>query len=212
MLRLLFALIFFGQVASSDALVDVKTVAPSVIVDMRYASENNFLGQRLYTDSTCFVLPALAKRIAVAEQIVSRRGFHLVLWDCYRPVEYQHRMWNACVTQHGTAHCTGLVANPNVSASYHNSGAAIDVGLAGASGNLVELPSKFDSGLFPNDSPQDKRRARRPAQQSFTKPELWSEAGWQHFQVLEQVLLEAGLSGISSEWWHWSIPRSTFAS
>lgn len=208
--RAFIALFLFAQMIPSG-LVDIKTIAPTVAVDLKYASADNVLGVSFMSDNRCYLVPSLAKQLAHAETIVSRQGFHLVLWDCYRSEEVQRQLWNACVGMHGESRCRGLVGNPDVALSYHNSGEAVDIALVDEAGILVEMPSKFDSGLFPNDSGEDKRRARRPAQQSLAKPELWSEAGWKHFQVLEIALLEAGLSGISSEWWHWSVPRSAFS-
>lgn len=204
MLWILLSLIFSIQAAhASDPLIDIKKIAPEVVVDLRYATENNFLHRAIYQDASCYLTTAMARRVALAEKIVARDGYHLLLWDCYRSIENQELMWNACLKLHDARHCTGLVANPNAALSYHNVGEAIDVGLADSLGQPIEMPSKFASGLYKTDGFEDKLRARRPGLFIKVKPELWSEMAWKHYQILERALHEAGLKGISTEWWHW---------
>lgn len=182
-------------------MIDVKTVAPTVVVEMKYATPDNFLGAAFYTDTTCYLTPATAQKVVQAESVVASQGYHLVLWDCARPVEYQYTMWNSCVANHGESHCSGLVANPYVSKSGHTFGKVIDVGLVDAQGAPIEMPSKYDSGLFPEDTQTDKSRSRPPS--GNTKPTLWSETSWQNYLVLAAALRSAGFTGITSEWWHW---------
>lgn len=188
--------------AAPSGMVDIKTVAPGVVVDVRYATPDNFLGRAFYTDPTCYLTPATAAKVAHAEAAVSKQGYHLLLWDCARPLSYQYDMWNSCVRNHGESHCSGLVANPYASPSGHTYGNVIDVGLVTADGSPVELPSKYDSGLFSEDTSADKTRSRPPSD-GVTKPPLWSDTAWEHYRVLRSVLSAAGFTGITSEWWHW---------
>jgi len=195
-----------ASLALADApagMVDVKTVAPTVRVTMKYATTNNFLGMAFYTDSTCYLTPATAAKVAKVESFLVPQGYHLQLLDCARPVEVQQRMWDTCVAYHGAGHCSGLVANPSKSKSRHTYGTTVDVSLTDFEGFPVNVPSKYDSGLFPDDTAEDKARARPPATGSSVKPTLWSDYAWENYQTLVRAMTVAGFTGISSEWWHW---------
>lgn len=192
--------------AAPAGMIDVKSVAPTVVVAMKYATADNFLGYAFYTGpeaGICWLTPATAEKVRQAEEIVAAEGYHLILYDCARPPAYQYPMWDTCVATHGTGHCSGLVANPYERLSGHTYGKVIDVGLVASDGSVIEIPSKYDSGLFPGDTSTDKARARPPASGSTTKPATWTDAGWKHYLILARALIASGFSGITSEWWHW---------
>lgn len=200
---MLLLLVSLANATAPTGMVDVTTVAPTVRVSMKYATSDNFLGEAFYTDDTCYLTPATAAKIAKAESFVVQQGFHLQLWDCARPVEVQQRMWDTCVAYHGAEHCSGLVANPSKSKSRHTYGTTVDVSLVTYDGFPTSVPSKFDSGLFPDDTADDKSRARPPASGSSVKPTLWDDWAWKNYQTLARAMTVAGFTGISSEWWHW---------
>lgn len=184
-------------------MVDVTTVVPTVHVSMKYAITDNFLGRAFYTDPTCYLTPTTAAKIAAAESFLVQQAFHLQLWDCARPIEVQQPMWDACVAYHNADYCSGLVANPSKSKSRHTYGKTVDVSLVDYEGWPVSMPSKFDSGLFPGDTAEDKTRARPPINGSTIKPPLWNDHEWENYQTLARAMTAAGFTGINSEWWHW---------
>src|SRR5438128_4275782 len=79
--------IYKEQVAvdSLKKMVELKTISPKLVYDLRYATVNNFLHQRLYKsiNETYLRLP-VAKALAAAEQELNERGFGLKIWDAYR--------------------------------------------------------------------------------------------------------------------------------
>lgn len=210
-------LVLVAQVlAAPQGMIDVTTVAPTVVLDMRYATPNNFLGYAFYTGpeaGVCYLTPEVAAKVAKAEATVSAQGYHLVMYDCARPVQYQYTMWDTCVATHGSTHCSGLVANPYERPSGHTYGKVVDVGLVDANGQAIELPSKYDSGLFAGDTRADKSLPRPPSgsvsgqwtdPSAWTRPTLWSDTAMRNFVIMASALHSAGFSGaISSEWWHW---------
>jgi len=198
---LFFLTLISSTLAAPPGMVDIRSVAPTVHVQIRYATPDNFLGEAFYKDATCYLTPQTADKVSRAEQLVSAFGYRLLLWDCTRDTAYQGRMWDSCVEHHGQDHCSGLVANPNRSLSHHTFGTTIDVGLVNRDGTAVELPSKYDSGLFLTDTPADKQAARPP--KDSVKPALWSDASWDAYRVLQYAMIVSGFTGISSEWWHW---------
>lgn len=201
MFLLLVASLAFAEAPAG--MVDVKTVASTVVVSMRYATRDNFLGEAFYADAACYLTPATADKIAKAESSLVSQGYHLLLWDCARPVGVQQRMWDACVAHHGADHCSGLVANPGKSRSRHTYGTTVDVSIVDRDGFPVGVPSKYDSGLFPDDTAEDKSRARPPAFGSSAKPLPWDDLAWSNYRILAAAMTAAGFTGISSEWWHW---------
>ena len=191
--------VFFALITAPPVgMVDVKTVAPTVHVLMKYATSDNFLEEVFYEDDTCYLTPITAAKIAKAESFLVSQGFHLQLWDCARPVKVQHKMWDACVSYHGAEHCVGLVANPSKSKSRHTYGTTVDVSLVTYNGFQTSVPSKFDSGLFSSDTVADKSRARPPIFGSSIKPTLWDDLAWKNYQILVHAMTIVGFTGISS--------------
>jgi D-alanyl-D-alanine dipeptidase len=81
--------------AQSAGFVDIRTVVPDAIIDLRYATSNNFVGQPLYpADARCLVHESMAPGLAAAAAALRAGGEVLVFWDCYRPHDVQVRMSN----------------------------------------------------------------------------------------------------------------------
>ena len=81
--------------AAAAGLVDVRTVVPDAIVDLRYATPNNFTGVQLYlSDARCLVHESMAPGLATAADALRAQGAVLVFWDCYRPHDVQVRMFD----------------------------------------------------------------------------------------------------------------------
>ncbi len=80
--------------ARAAGLVDVRTVVPDAMIDLRYATPNNFVGVPLYpADARCLVHESMAAGLAAAAEAL--RPEVLVFWDCYRPHAVQVRMFEA---------------------------------------------------------------------------------------------------------------------
>ncbi|MEI7718038.1 MAG: M15 family metallopeptidase, partial [Mycobacterium sp.] len=82
--------------ARAAGFVDIRTAVPDAIVDLRYATADNFVGVQLYpADARCLVHESLASGLATAAAALRAQGSTLVFWDCYRPHEVQVRMFAA---------------------------------------------------------------------------------------------------------------------
>ena len=69
---------------------------PDAVLDLRYATANNFVGAQLYpADARCLVHESMAPGLAAAAAALRAQGEKLVFWDCYRPHEVQVRMFEA---------------------------------------------------------------------------------------------------------------------
>jgi zinc D-Ala-D-Ala dipeptidase len=166
-----------------DDLVDVAGVISDAVIDMRYATGDNFTGKGLYPVARCKLRRAVAARLAKAAKALRAEDRRLVLWDCYRPSSIQKELWKRVPDPR-------YVADPKVG-SKHSRGAAVDVALADKDGNLVALPTQFDD--FSEAAHRDHA--------------LVGDAGAEA-RRLEKAMRDAGFKPLSTEWWHFDAPDS----
>jgi len=169
---------------NSYGLVRVADACPGVIVDMRYATDRNVFGVRLYDGDEAWLLAGAARKLAVAAALATAAGFKLVVLDAYRPLSAQARMWEAMPEP-------GFVA-PATRGSNHNRGAAVDVTLAGADGLELPMPSGFD---------EFSERASRLYRGG-------DPAALANSDALRGYMEEAGFKAYDGEWWHFNDPDS----
>ncbi|HKY60168.1 MAG TPA: M15 family metallopeptidase [Gemmatimonadota bacterium] len=167
-----------SAVRAQEELVDVGALDPGLVLDMRYARPDNFLGRAVYDEPRCLLVPDAARRLLAAERALRAEGFRLVVWDCYRPLSVQREMWKILPDP-------TYVADP-ARGSRHNRGAAVDVGLLTLDGTPVPLPTGHDD-FTP--------RAHRDA----TDLPVEAIAGRER---LERAMESAGWIPLPSEWWH----------
>ena len=170
-----------GVRARPSDLVDVATVIPDAVIDMRYATADNFTGTTLYPVATCKLRRAVATRLARAAKRLREQGRRLLVWDCYRPTSIQAVLWKRVPDPR-------YVANPK-QGSRHSRGAAVDVGLVDADGKPVALPTAFDDF----SAAAHRRRA--------LKGKRGAEA-----RRLARAMKAAGFVGLATEWWHFDAP------
>lgn len=165
-----------------EDLVDVETMIPGIVLDIRYATTNNFTGQRLYPSAKCYLRRAAAKKLRDAQAELGASGYGLKIFDGYRPLSVQRKMWEVFPQP-------GYVADPK-KGSRHNRGAAVDVTLIRlADGGELTMPTPYDDFT---------ERAHR----NFT--DLPEEA-IRNRALLEAVLTKHGFVGLPTEWWHFDV-------
>ena len=170
--------------ARAAGFVDVRSVVPDAIVDLRYATANNFVGVQLYpADARCLVHESLAAGLTTAAAALRAQGFTLVFWDCYRPHEVQVRMFAAVPDP-------AWVAKPGPYSRSHETGRSVDVTLA-EGGRLVDMGTGFD-----DFSP------RAPAYAT----EGVSALAQANRARLRNAMAAGGLTVYSGEWWHFDGP------
>jgi D-alanyl-D-alanine dipeptidase len=175
-----------------DELVDVAARIPDLVVDMRYATADNFTGVQLYPVARCLLRRAVAQKLAVAATALRARQRRLVVWDCYRPASIQLLLWKQVPDPRYVARPKFRNGVP-VSGSVHSRGAAVDVGLADASGALVPLPTKHDD--FSAAAHRD-----HPAKDPVARAEA---------ATLDEAMIAAGFVGMPTEWWHYDAAGGT---
>lgn len=183
------ALLLIAAAMSANAqsvqipLIDIRAVDPTIVVDLRYASPNNFMHRPIYPpDTRALIRPEVAQRLAVAQRVLKRYDCRLKIWDAYRPRDAQIELWKASPKN-------DFVANPDAGAgSLHSWGLAVDATLADRFGNSMRMPTDFDD---------------------FTPAAFWQYTGpneilRHHLAMLQVAMREAGFYGIRSEWWHFT--------
>jgi len=169
---------------AADPLVDVRTAVPGIVLDVRYATPRNFLGRALYPKSAAFLRRSAAAKLARAEAALEKRGRRLIVYDAYRPLSVQRELWAAKPDRR-------YVADP-ARGSVHNRGGAVDVGLAGADGKPLEMPSDFDAF-----GPRAWHGAKGvPAAAAANAAEL------------KAAMEAAGFKPLPEEWWHYEDPAA----
>jgi len=165
-------------------LVDIRSVDPTIIVELRYAGRNNLVGYPLYPQGTsALARPEVASGLAAAQAFLRRYQFGLKIWDAYRPVTVQEKLWHA-------SHNSDYVANPEIGVgSLHSWGVAVDATLVDTWNRPVRMPSDFDD---------------------FTPAAMWRYAGPHpdiraHVHLLQVAMRDAGFWGLRTEWWHFTI-------
>ncbi|WP_236147630.1 M15 family metallopeptidase [Mycolicibacterium sp. CH28] len=170
--------------AAAAGFVDVRTVVPDAIIDLRYATADNFVGVPLYPpDARCLVHESMAPGLAKAAESLRAQGEVLVFWDCYRPHDVQVRMFDAVPNP-------AWVAKPGPYARSHEAGRSVDVTIA-EQGRLIDMGTDFDD--FSS-------RAKAYATDGV------STAAQANRDRLRAAMADGGLAVYSGEWWHFDGP------
>lgn len=173
-----------SDAASAAGLVDVRTMVPDAIVDLRYATANNFVGAQMYpADARCLIHESIGPGLAAAADALRATGDVLVFWDCYRPRDVQVRMYDAVSEP-------GWVSRPTAYARSHEAGLSVDVTLA-RDGALLDMGTGFDEFV---------PRANAYATEGVSATAQANRAR------LRDAMARGGLRVYQGEWWHFDAP------
>ena len=157
--------------------VNLKDYSTDFVYDMKYATEDNFLKAKVYDCAECFLRFKTVKALVKANTKFIKKGYHIKIYDCYRPLDIQKRMWK-------------IVSNPEYVAdpakgSIHNRGGAVDITLVDADGKELDMGTSFDffgpeaSHYFDNLSDEVK----------------------QNRALLKRIMKKSNFNSFDSEWW-----------
>lgn len=165
-------------------LLNVKKLAPGIVVEMRYATVNNFTRKKLYpVADECLLCEPAAGRLARVQKTLEKKGLGLKVWDCYRPVSVQKKLWDIVSDPR-------YVADPKTG-SRHNRGASVDLTLVDAKGRELPMPTAFDE--FSEKAHRD--YSDLPADVIKNRA------------TLEQAMTSEGFIPLPTEWWHFDSPE-----
>jgi D-alanyl-D-alanine dipeptidase len=161
-------------------LIEIKQYIPAIILDIRYATNNNFMHRRMYQQPKAYARLPVVKALQQVEADLKTRGLGLKIYDAYRP-------YSVTVQFYEMAKDTNFVANPR-HGSKHNRGCAIDLSLINLkTGKELDMPTGFDSF-------SKKASANYP---TLTKPQLDNR------ELLKTVMQAHGFTAMPTEWWHY---------
>lgn len=173
---------------ADSLLVDVQKVDTSIVVDLRYATKNNFTGAVLpgYEANKAYMRDEAAAALALVNDDLRLQGLGLKIYDAYRPV----RATDAMVAWTETVHRPDLLRNGYIeSRSRHNLGVAVDLTLIDLRTRAeLEMGARFD--YF-----------SREASTKFA-----TGIAARNRQILKKVMERQGFANYEKEWWHYTYP------
>ncbi|BDE16555.1 D-alanyl-D-alanine dipeptidase [Mycobacterium kiyosense] len=178
--------------AAAAGFVDVRSVVPDAVIDLRYATTDNFTHTQLYpADARCLVHQSMAHGLESAAAALRPQGQFLVFWDCYRPHEVQVKMYQVVPNP-------AWVARPGPYATSHEAGRSVDVTFTSSQ---QPCPTERRAGYFcladmGTDFDDFTDRAKAFATQDV------SAAAYANRARLREAMQYGGLSVYAGEWWH----------
>jgi zinc D-Ala-D-Ala dipeptidase len=160
-------------------LVSVLVVRPALLQEIPYATTYNFTGKQLYPFPAAFIHEDLVEPLRRVQRELSRHGMGLKIFDGYRPLAVQQRMWDLIRDER-------YVSNPSKNRGRHTRGTAVDVTLVDRRGNELRMPTGFDDFT---------ERAHRSSTQ-------WTAEERANSRKLETVMTKHGFIPYPYEWWH----------
>jgi D-alanyl-D-alanine dipeptidase len=152
-----------------------------VLLDIRYATADNFTGAPVYARPVCFLHPEAAAALARAVALAATQGLRLRIFDGYRPTEVQQLLWDHTPDPEFLA--------PPVRGSAHSRGVAVDLTLTDAHGVDLEMGTAFDAftplshhGVLEISAEAQRNRA-----------------------LLLGIMTAAGWDFYRNEWWHYQL-------
>ncbi len=149
--------------------------------DLRYATKNNFLKEKVYDCAECYTRAKTAKALLKANKEFMKLGYRIKFFDCYRPNSVQYKMWKIVPNPQ-------YVANPK-KGSIHNKGGAVDITLETLGGKELDMGTDFD--FF----------GKRAYHDNMNLPENILA----NRKLLKETMEKYGFWSIRTEWWHYNL-------
>lgn len=173
------ALLSFMVWGQQSDFVRLKDLSADFVYELKYATPDNFLKQAVYDCGECYLRKSTAEALVKANEVFKQLGYRIKLFDCYRPLSVQKKMWKILPGTH-------YVANP-AKGSKHNRGAAVDLTLVDAQGKELNMGTPFD--FFGKE-----------AHHTYTEH---SKEVLENRKLLKETLNKYNFKSIYSEWWHY---------
>jgi len=169
------------QEIADTTFVNLKEYSKDFVYDMKYATEDNFLKAKVYDCAECMLRYKTVKALIAANKEFMKQGCKIKLFDCYRPLSIQKKMWE-------------IVSNPEYVAdpkkgSIHNRGGAVDISLVNADGLELEMGTAFD--FFGIQASHNYKKLPVPVKANR--------------KYLKTVMIKNGFNSFDSEWWHYNL-------
>jgi D-alanyl-D-alanine dipeptidase len=166
---------------SDTTFVNLKDYSSDFVYDMKYATVDNFLNAKVYDCAECFLRLKTVKALIKANELFIKQDLRIKLFDCYRPLDIQKKMWMIVSNP-------AYVADP-AKGSIHNRGGAVDITLVDKNGKELDMGTKFD--FFGTE-----------ASHSYMK---FPQNVKYNRQLLKKIMTANEFNSFDSEWWHYNL-------
>jgi len=176
-------------------LVDIATLDTTIIVELMYASPDNFVGEIMYHDITkAYLHPNAAKAILAASVALHDRypSYNLKVCDAARPMSVQRQMYRKV---RGTSKVR-YVSNPANGGGLHNYGLAVDVTIVDEKGNELPMGTKVD---------HLGKEANIDREAELVKTGVLTASERENRELLRTVMKAGGFIPLKTEWWHFNL-------
>lgn len=165
---------------SNKTLVDLRTFIPNIVLDIRYATKNNFTGQILYKEAEAYLRLPAAIALKKVQTELNEMGLGIKIYDAYRPYSITELMWEYVKDDR-------YAADPK-KGSRHNRGCAVDLTIIElSSGEELEMPTPYDD--FTNKA--------HHAYMNLERHVIKNRA------LLKSLMEKYGFESITLEWWYY---------
>lgn len=165
-----------------DEYVLVKKYIPDIYVELRYATENNFTGVKIYDFTEAYLRYGTVKKLTQVQKELKQQGYGLKIWDAYRPFEAQQKLWEVYPDPN-------YVANPANGMKKHNLGGTVDITMVAADGTVISMPTEFDDFSLKADRDYS---------------DIEDEEAVKNVMILQNAMENNGFTGYQGEWWDYS--------
>jgi D-alanyl-D-alanine dipeptidase len=160
-------------------LVNLEKLIPNIVLDIRYATTNNFTKEKIYNLAKAYARKPVAEAVKKAQAELNKQGLGIKIFDGYRP-------YSATVKFYEVYRDTNFVASP-YRGSRHNRGCAVDI-------TLIDLKTKHELKMpTPYDTFVKEARPTYPIKDAEAK---------KNRDLLIAVMSKYGFKVNASEWWH----------
>ena len=163
--------------------VELNFLDSTIILDLKYATTDNFVKEQLYECGRCFLRHEAAKQLVKVNKVLKDHGYRLKLFDCYRPLPIQQKLWDKFQN--------ASYVTPPSKGSMHNRGLAVDLTIVDKSGNELDMGTPFD--FF-----------GKKAHHTYTE---LSDSVFNNRLLLKRTMESVGFKPIRTEWWHYSYTK-----
>jgi len=172
------------QGINDSSFVNLKDFSKDFVLDIKYATEDNFLKKKVYDCAECYLRLKTIKMLIAANTEFETKGYRIKLFDCYRPLDIQKKMWEIVPN-------ADYVADPK-KGSIHNRGGAVDITLVDKDGKELDMGTPFDFfGIKASHNYQN-----------------LSEEIKKNRNLLKETMLKYNFKSFDSEWWHYNLANS----
>lgn len=184
------------KISPETNLIDIQELDKNILVDLKYATNVNFMKKKLYHRiNKAYLQKDVATRLSACQDFLNqiKPGYKLLIYDAVRPVSVQQKMWDA-LDSIPLKERVKFVSNPK-NRSLHNFGAAVDLTICNENGEILDMGAGYD----------DIRKIAYPKLESY----FLNIGELKPFQVenrelLRKVMQKEGFRNIPTEWWHFN--------